>query len=105
MTNYNSLSINIQTDIESFKQKVKQQRREIEKNSSSDKIDNKVVIAALLNFNELFHKADGVEKKMLVRALIKEIQMEENRKEIKKITFWFSSESALPLNKVSRTVS
>lgn len=105
VTNYNRLSINIQTDIESFKQKVKQQRREIEKNSSSDKIDNKVVIAALLKFNELFHKADGVEKKMLVRALIKEIQMEENRKEIKKITFWFSSESDLPSNKVSRTVS
>jgi hypothetical protein len=43
-------------------------------------------MSALLNFNEWFHKADGEEKKMLIRALIKETQKEEYRKEIKKIT-------------------
>jgi site-specific DNA recombinase len=104
ITNYNRLSINIQSEIEVFQEKVKQQKREIEKLSSSNKIDNEIVIAALLNFNELFHKADGEEKKMLVRALIKEILMDENRKDIKKIAFWFSSENALPSNKGSRTV-
>lgn len=102
-SNYNRLSKNVQFQIEEFQQKVIQQKREIEKLSSSI-IDKEVVKNALLNFNELFQKAEDEEKKMLVRALIKEIQMEENRKDIKRITFWFFSESALPSSKGSRTV-
>jgi len=31
--------------------------------------------------------------------------MNENRKEVKEITFWFSSNNVLPSNKESRTVS
>src|SRR5690606_19701298 len=104
IANYNRLSINIQTDIENFKQKLAQQKREMEKLSATNKIDNEIVKTALQNFNDLFYKADGEEKKMLVRALIKEIQMEYNRKDIKKIAFWFSSENALPSNMGSRTV-
>ena len=95
----------VSSEIEDFQQKVINQKREIEKLSSSNKIDKEIVTASLLNFNDLFHRANGEEKKMLVRALIKEIQMEENRKDIKRITFWFSSENALPPNMGSRAVS
>jgi len=63
-----------------------------------------VVIAALTNFNALFYKADSHEKRMLVRALIKEIHMEENRKDIKRVIFWFSSDNDLPSNNMGRTV-
>src|SRR5690606_29078164 len=105
IANYNRLSINIQTDIENFKQKLAQQKREMEKLSATNKIDNEIVKTALQNFNDLFYKADGEEKKMLVRALIKEILMEENRKNIKNIALWFTSENALTTNKESIKVS
>ncbi|NRD80039.1 recombinase family protein [Bacillus sp. BRMEA1] len=100
---YNRLSNELQIQIDEFKKKVSKQSREIEKVSAQNNINKEVVVAALHNFNELFNKADSEEKKMLIRALIKEIHMENNRKDIKKITFWFSSESVLPSNEASRT--
>ncbi|MGG1397632.1 recombinase family protein [Bacillus salipaludis] len=100
---YNRLSIKKQSEIDSLHKLIHEQQNKIEKLSRNNSIDKEIVIAALLNFNELFHKADSEEKRMLVRALIKEIQMEDNRKDIKNITFWFSSEGVLPSNKASRT--
>lgn len=101
---YNRLSNDLQIQIDEFKKKVNGQKREIEKTSSQNNIDKEVVVTALNSFNELFYKADSEEKKMLIRALIKEIQMENDRKDIRKITFWFFPESDLPSNDVSRTV-
>lgn len=99
------MSNDLQIQIDEFKKKVNGQKRVIEKTSAQNNINKEVVVAALHNFNELFHRADSEEKKMLVRALIKEIEMENDRKDIKKVTFWFSSESVLPSNKESRTIS
>jgi len=49
-------------------------------------------------------------KRSLLRALIKEIHMEADRKSIKNIVFWFSeddpfTDSALPVSDVGGTVS
>ncbi|MCI2253595.1 recombinase family protein [Domibacillus sp. PGB-M46] len=102
---YNRLSSRLQVEIEDFQEKIKKQKREIKKLSNNTTIDKEAVLAALVNFNEIFYKADDEEKKVLVRTLIKEIKMEENRKEIKEMTFWFFSERVLPSNKEWRTIS
>ncbi|KPV39302.1 hypothetical protein AN477_22655, partial [Alicyclobacillus ferrooxydans] len=43
--------------------------------------------------------------KSLIRAVIKKIEVEPNRKDIKKITFWFDYDDALLLSKTGGTVS
>ncbi|WHY34215.1 recombinase family protein [Cytobacillus firmus] len=102
---YSRLSISLQSEIDRFKQKVNVKKQEINRLSNKEDIDKEIVMAALLNFNELFHKATNEEKKMLVRSLIKEVRMERNRKEINKITFWFSSDNALPSKEGGGTLS
>ncbi|KPV45776.1 hypothetical protein AN477_00100, partial [Alicyclobacillus ferrooxydans] len=42
--------------------------------------------------------------KSLIRAVIKKIEVEPNRKDIKKITFWFDYDDALLLSKTGGTV-
>ncbi|MED3282577.1 recombinase family protein, partial [Bacillus thuringiensis] len=68
-------------------------------------INKEEVIYALGNFNKLFKIVNDEEKKLLIRSLIREVQMEANRKDVKEITFWFLPSSVLPSNKVRRTVS
>ncbi|GIP36519.1 hypothetical protein J2TS4_57290 [Paenibacillus sp. J2TS4] len=58
----------------------------------------------------MFEEATNEEKKALLRALIKEIHMESDRKSIKKIVFLFSeddglAQAALPVSEERRTVS
>ncbi|KUP24379.1 recombinase [Paenibacillus sp. DMB5] len=79
--------------------------REIEKINHSNSVSTEVISEALINFNELFGIASAEEKKALIRSIVKEIQMEQNRKDIKKITFWFSSILGLPSGEMRRTVS
>jgi site-specific DNA recombinase len=68
------------------------------------KIDRVTVNQALINFNSLFDSATNEEKKTLIRALIKRIDVEPDRKTIKDITFWFFYKPTLPLSKVRGTV-
>jgi site-specific DNA recombinase len=69
-------------------------------------IEENQVVEMLMNFTELFETAANEEKKLLIRALIKEINMNKDRKGIKDITFWFSpAKSYLPSDKTGRTVS
>ncbi|GGG22273.1 hypothetical protein ACFOHW_23340 [Paenibacillus abyssi] len=61
-------------------------------------------------FNELFNGALNEEKKTLLRALIKEVHMESDRKTLKKIVLWFLedddfTECGLPVGENGRTVS
>ena len=60
---YNRLSLDIQSKIESFEMKIIGQNKMIEKLSTYNDIDKEVVIATLVNFNQLFHKVDSEEKK------------------------------------------
>lgn len=100
---FNRLMSDLEKEIDRLKRNIRRAESEITKNESS--INKDEIIYTLKNFNEFFEIVSDEEKKLLVRSLIKEIQMEENRKDIKKITFWFSSDSVLPSNKARRTVS
>lgn len=73
-------------------------------------IDEKIVNEALANFGELFDDASNENRKVLIRSLIKKIKMEPDRKDIKRIVFWFlednaiSLSNALPVNEARRTI-
>lgn len=69
------------------------------------KIDRDAVNQALKHFNSLFESATNEQKKALIRALIKRIDVEPDRKTIKDITFWFFDGLTLPLSKARGTVS
>ncbi|MEC0094373.1 DNA recombinase [Paenibacillus macquariensis] len=53
----------------------------------------------------MFDSATNEQKKALIRALVKRVEVEQDRQTIKDITFWFFDGLALPLSKVSGTVS
>ncbi|MEH6891175.1 recombinase family protein [Bacillus sp. JJ864] len=99
---YNRLMNGLQIEINKLKRNIRESENEITKNYSM--INKEEVIHALKNFNKFFKMVNDEERKLLIRSLIKEIQMEENRKDIKEITFWFLPNSVLPSNKVRRTV-
>ncbi|MEC2074005.1 recombinase family protein [Alkalihalophilus marmarensis] len=100
---YNRLMSDLQKEIEKLERNIRKSESEITRNESS--IDKDEIIYTLKNFNKFFAIVSDEERKLLVRSLIKEIHMEENRKDVKKITFWFSSDNVLPSNKARRTVS
>jgi site-specific DNA recombinase len=73
-------------------------------------INKELIIEALNNFDNLFEEATNEEKRTLLRALIKEIHMEADRKSIKNIVFWFTEydkfmNTALPVSEERRTLS
>ncbi len=100
---YNRLVNNLNMEIDKIETNIRKAESEIQVNDSS--INKDELLYALKNFNKLFSIINDEEKKLLVRSLIKEIQMTDDRKDVKEITFWFSSVPNLPSNKVSRTVS
>ncbi|RCX15638.1 site-specific DNA recombinase [Fontibacillus phaseoli] len=77
----------------------------IEKKSSKVNITEELILEALQNFDTLFEQADIKDKKQLIKALVKKIEVEPDRKWLKSIVFWFSEGDALPLNDMRRTVS
>lgn len=107
---YSRLSNEVEIEINKCKEVVTHLEREIEKLQSKMTINKEIIIEALLNFNNLFEQATNEEKRDLLRALIKEVHVEADRKNIKNIVFWFTEddifrESALPVSDVGRTVS
>jgi site-specific DNA recombinase len=50
-------------------------------------ITKETVIEAFRNFSALYDMASNEQKKALIRAIIKKIEVEPNRKDIKRITF------------------
>lgn len=100
---YNRLMSDLEKEFEKLERSIRKLESEINRNESS--INKDEIIYTLKNFKKFFAIVTEEERKLLVRSLIKEIQMDENRKDVKEITFWFSSVLSLPSNKVSRTVS
>ncbi|MBP1906325.1 site-specific DNA recombinase [Paenibacillus turicensis] len=78
---------------------------EIDKKSAKYQLSEEIVVEALNNFDLLFENAQNDEKKQLIRALIKNIEVEPDRKNLKSIIFWFSEDNALPQSDTRRTVS
>jgi site-specific DNA recombinase len=99
---YNRLMIEIEKKIKELEKCIKKSENEIVSNEA--KVGKDLIFNTLKNFDQFFSLVSDEEKKLLVRSLIKEIKMEDNRKDVKEITFWFSSNSSLPSSKVSRTV-
>lgn len=84
--------------------------REIEKLQLSVILNKDIIVDVLENFDALFVEASNDEKRAFLRALIKEIHMEADRKSIKNIVFWFTEDDsfthfALPVSDVGRTES
>ncbi|KIQ83826.1 hypothetical protein RW25_21530 [Bacillus sp. L_1B0_8] len=52
-------------------------------------ITKEIVIRALENFTDLYKHANYELEKSLLRAIIKKIEVQSNRTDIKQITYWF----------------
>lgn len=107
---YNRLSEELEIKIDKSKQVITNLERGIEKLQSSVILNKDIIVEALKNFDVLFAEASNDEKRTLLRALIKEIHMEADRKSIKNIVFWFTEDDsfshfAVPVSDVQRTVS
>lgn len=101
-TTYNRLMIGIEKQIKDIERGIRRLEQEI--TSNEEKVDKDLILDTLKNFEQFFALVSDEERKLLIRSLIKEIQMEENRKDVKEITFWFSSVPSLPSNKAGRAV-
>lgn len=87
------------------KSKCRSYEEEIEDLKSEATISKDTIYQALENFDNLYETATNEEKKLLLRAIIRKIEVEPNRKYIKQITFWFDFDDALLLSKTGGTVS
>lgn len=102
---YSELSEELRHNIKELSEKKFKIEKEMEEKQSNSIITKEMVIQALRSFNELFQVATNEQKKELIRAIIKKIEVEPNRKDIKKITFWFDYDDDLLLSKTGGTVS
>jgi len=106
---YDRLAETLEAQISETKQNILYIEREIEKIQSTVIINKEIIIEALTNFDNLFEEATNEEKRALLRALIKEIHVESDRKSIKNIVFWFTEDDGianndLPVSEERRTV-
>lgn len=74
-------------------------------------------MSALKDFDKLYDIADNQTRKVLLRSLIKKIEMNKDRKTINSITLWFEEgntpspppplffDDGFPVSEVQRTVS
>jgi site-specific DNA recombinase len=102
---YNRLSEQIRMRNEELSSQINKFQRMIEAGYAKIKFDRNTVKQALMNFDSLFDSATNEQKKALIRALIKRIDVEPDRKSIKEITFWFFDKPILPLSNTRRAVS
>ncbi|MCR2805404.1 recombinase family protein [Paenibacillus soyae] len=107
---YDRLAETLEGHISEAEQAISYIERELEKIRSTVFINKKIIIEALTNFENLFGEATNEEKRALLRALIREIHVEADRKSIKNIIFWFSeddgfAQAALPVSEERGTVS
>jgi Site-specific recombinases, DNA invertase Pin homologs len=102
---YNRLSEQIRMRNEELSSQIDKFQRMVEVEYAKIKFDRNTVKQALMNFDSLFDSATNEQKKALIRALIKRIDVEPDRRSIKEITFWFFDKPILPLSNTRRTVS
>ena len=108
---YGRLSESIEMEVENIKGLIADLEKENEQIKLFYSLDEKIVLEALNNFKELFEDTSNENRKTLINSLIKNIEMETNRKDIKRISFWFLEDNtptsgfALPKGKGRRTIS
>ncbi|RLQ94003.1 DNA recombinase [Falsibacillus albus] len=59
-------------------------------------INEELISEALKDFDGLFQIADKKTRKLLLKTIIRKIELENDRKTIKSITFWFEEENTPP---------
>lgn len=57
------------------------------------------------DFKNIYYQSDRLTKKMLLKSLIKRIEVSKDRKRLESIEFWFFPDYRLPLGELGRTVS
>ncbi|GMR63939.1 MULTISPECIES: recombinase family protein [Bacillus] len=104
---YTELSDPLRKEIDELEAEKHKLEKKIE--SAEVPITKEMVIRALGNFTDLYKHANYELKKSLLRAIIKKIEVQSNRTDIKQITYWFdygnNPEDALLVSKEGRTVS
>lgn len=101
---YNMHAESILNEITEIEERNRWIEREFEDLQTETMITNETIYKALENFDCLYETATNEQKKLLIRAIIKKIEVESNRKDIKNITFWFDFDDALLLSKTGGTV-
>lgn len=84
---YTELSDPLRKEIDELEAEKYKIERKVE--SAEVPITKEMVIKALENFTDLYKHANYELKKSLLRAIIKKIEVQSNRTDIKQITYWF----------------
>ncbi|WCM61377.1 recombinase family protein [Paenibacillus polymyxa] len=88
---YDELVTKIRIQISSLKESLYNLEKQQEEYDYRGIMSKQEVIDALRNFNIVYAKANFEQKKALMKAVIRKVEMEANRKDIKRISFWFES--------------
>lgn len=108
---YNRLSEALEQELNDCNRVIAHLEREIYMLQSAVIINRDIIVEALMNFECLYEEATNGERRSLLRSLIKEINMEADRKSIKNIVFWFteddgtSASDCLPKREARRALS
>ncbi|QAV11879.1 hypothetical protein EB820_00540 [Brevibacillus agri] len=89
---YNTTMISALENEERIRSQIEQIQKSISTHTSVFQISREFIIEALKDFNNLSETADNEMKRALLRSLIKSIEVESNRKDIKSIVFWFTED-------------
>lgn len=115
--NYNLMLFQTVGEREELEKRIEEYNVYIKNNSPTINIDKELIMVALKDFDKLYDIADNQTRKVLLRSLIKKIEMNKDRKTIKSITLWFEEGNApspppplffdngFPVSEVRRTVS
>lgn len=117
LISYNSILSHVVKEREEIEKRINEYEIYIKNHSTVLNINKDLVLEALRSFDELFEIADNKTRKVLMRSIIKKIELEEDRKTIKSITLWFDEEDntpppppsiffgeGFPVNEVRRTI-
>src|SRR5699024_8082925 len=100
---YNRLVLELESDYKAVEETLKDSEKQVNRNM--DLVSKDQIIYVLKNFNSLFNTVTNEEQKLLIRTLVKQVKVEENRKDIKEIDFWYIPSNVLPSNKMRGTLS
>ncbi|MEF3305345.1 recombinase family protein [Paenibacillus sp. GYB003] len=101
---HSRLSEQLRERNEELSERIDRFQRMLDAEYAKIKINRDTVNQALINFNSLIDSATNEQKKALIRALVKRVEVETDRQTIKDITFWFFDGLTLPLSKVRGTL-
>jgi site-specific DNA recombinase len=116
--NYNLMLNQVIGEREEVEKRVEEYEIYLKNHSSTLNINKELIIAALKDFDELYEIADSKTRKVLLRSIIKKIDLNNDRKTVKSITLWFEEGDdntpsppsiffgeSFPVNDERRTVS